>query len=345
MSDTRLKTACLGLDEQGQGLLKAARESELFDIIAVGGEETELAETIAAACQCPAFDDYRQLIIQNQLDVLIVAAPIYLCDEHIRAAMKKKINVLKVPPAGLDFEQTAEMVRLANKEGVRFAVADTSRFRPGFSALREYMLSADPSQFRVISALSNRPVEPSELHDRWLSDPQLAGGGVLLHDCYEMIDQIVLNFGIPEQVYSLNSNHAPDKQQRLSITEDTVVMTMRFSDTLMGNLIASRMFGPAEKLLKIHGNDECLVVTDDSFTVLDNQGNTKSKSRSKIKKGQDQAKMLEAFASSILSPEESGPLAGSNIDLKNMAVIEAGYLSARTGMPEGPSRILDMVKT
>ncbi|MCK5175794.1 MAG: Gfo/Idh/MocA family oxidoreductase, partial [Planctomycetes bacterium] len=244
-----------------------------------------------------------------------------------------------------DFEQTAEMVRLANKEGVRFAVADTSRFRPGFSAFREYMQSTNPGQFRVISALSNRPVELSELHDRWLSDPQLAGGGVLLHDCYEMIDQIVLNFGIPEQVYSLNSNHAPDKQQRLSITEDTVVMTMRFSDTLMGNLIASRMFGPAEKLLKIHGNDECLVVTDDSFTVLDNQGNTKSKSRSKIKKGQDQAKMLEAFASSILSPEESEPLAGSNIDLKNMAVIEAGYLSARTGMPEGPSRILDMVKT
>ena len=135
MSQGKLKTAILGLTDEGQQLLAVAAQSEQFDIVAAADADAELAEKISQRYGCQAFDDYRQLVIQNELDVLIVAAPMHQCDEHVRAAMKKKFNILKLIPPALDFEQTAELMRLAKSEKVRYAVADSYRFGPGFSKL------------------------------------------------------------------------------------------------------------------------------------------------------------------------------------------------------------------
>ena len=89
MSQDRLRTAILGLTDKGLQMLEAAGATGLFDIVAVADADAELAEKTAGRYKAEALDDYRQLVIQNQLDVLLVADPMYLCDEHIRAAMKK----------------------------------------------------------------------------------------------------------------------------------------------------------------------------------------------------------------------------------------------------------------
>ena len=87
----------------------------------------------------------------------------------------------------------------------------------------------------------------NEKFESWQTDPKLAGGGVLLYDCYEIIDQIITNFGIPQKVYALGSSTAGDKQQRLYLTENTALLTMKFSDTLFATLQASNSFGPPRK--------------------------------------------------------------------------------------------------
>ena len=52
--------------------------------------------------------------------------------------------------------------------------------------------------------------------------------------------------------------------------------------------------------------------------------------------------LLKNFALSILSPKESKLCSTGRENLRNMAVIESAYLSARTGFPEEPNRILQM---
>ena len=51
-------------------------------------------------------------------------------------------------------------------------------------------------------------------------------------------------------------------------------------------------------------------------------------------------KTLENFGSHLLWPDKIPLVSTAADNLKNMAVIEAAYLSARTGMPEEPGRIL-----
>ena len=137
-------------------------------------------------------------------------------DEFV-ASFNRENLFIRVVPKQDPFEQTVEFLRAAKKEKVKFVVANGARFTPGFNALRDFLKDKKLEDFHLITAVCNVQENIDDPQNRWLSDPQLAGGGVLLRNCYEIIDQIMLNFGIPQQVYSLNTNRAPDKQQRLSI--------------------------------------------------------------------------------------------------------------------------------
>ena len=341
MNEGKLNTAILGLNSGGQLLLEASEAVDCLEVQAVADKDTNLAEKIAGQYQCAAYDDYRQLIIQNQLDCLLVAAPMHSCDEYVRMAMKKKFNILKLAPAARDFEEAAELVHLAEEQDIQFAVGNPSRFARSFVKLRQYIVEGKIEHIYLMTAFCNVGDLPQP---GWRTDPKLAGGGVLLHDCYRMIDQVVSNFDIPQQIYSLNTNQAQDKQQRLYLTEDTAIVTMKFSDTFIGNFIASHRAGagPKEEFLKLYGKDIILTAGDTHLTVSDGLGRISEK----LKCGDDElactTELLKNFAGSILSPETHKPCSSGRENLKNMAVIESAYLSARTGFPEEPDRILQM---
>ncbi len=342
MSEKRFKAGILGLNDKGQALLQAAEKSGLYQIVAVAGRDPEILAQTARKYNCPAFEDYRQLVVRNQLDILFVAGSMHFCDEQVRAAMKKGCDVLRVVPPGLDFEQAVQLVLTAHKEKVRYIVANVWRFAPSFEALGRYLTRQNKDSFHLITAVCNQPQGLDDPRDRWLTDPKLAGGGVVMYNCYELIDQILLHFDIPQQVYSLNTNRAPDRQQRLSITEDTAVLTMRFSDKLIGNLVCSRTFGPVQTELRIHSNDGFVSVTRDSFTVHDNQGNITEQNNYSFEEDALLVRLLENVAMNACDADRHKLFVGRGDDLKTMAVIQAAYLSARTAAPEEPTKLLDL---
>ena len=155
MSEDRLKTAILGLDDNGLLLLEAASQIDYFQIQAVADKDTRVAEQIASQHNCAAYDDYRQLITQNQFDCLLTAAGIYACEDNLRAAMKKKFNILKLAPPARNFQEAAEFARLAEEENVKFSVANPYRFAQSFIALKEFLAEQgnDNRQFSLITAL------------------------------------------------------------------------------------------------------------------------------------------------------------------------------------------------
>jgi predicted dehydrogenase len=341
MSTGRLKTAVLGLSGRGGLWLQAAQEVEPLEIVAVADKETNLAEKAAAEAKCEFFDDYRQLIIQNQLDCLLVAAPIHSCDEFVRMAMKKRFNVLKLAPAARDFEEAAEFVRLADEQEIQYAIANPGRFARCFVALRQFLEENKIEQIFLMNVFCN--ASDHELSG-WQTDPKLAGGGVLLHDCYRIVDQVVWHFGIPQQVYSLSTNQAQDKQQRSYLTEDTAIMTMKFGDTLIGNFVAVRRAGagPQEVFLRLYGKDRILMVSGKRVSLHDGSGQTIEGMACDDDEKVCLKESLDCFVRSLLSPDENKLTSSGRENLTNMAVIESAYLSARTGFPEEPGRILQM---
>jgi predicted dehydrogenase len=130
MSTDKLRTAVLGLkdDPDVARLLSITAGSQYYQLTAVADKDTELAEATAKRYGCEAYDDYRQFVIQNELDCLFIAAGIYSCEQYVKAAIKKKFNIFKLKPLARNFEEASELVRLAKAEGVKLAVGVARRY-------------------------------------------------------------------------------------------------------------------------------------------------------------------------------------------------------------------------
>jgi predicted dehydrogenase len=368
MLQSPLKTGIMGLEEPGRLLLEATRGLDIFNIVAVADSDANLAQQFAKLWNCASYDDYRQLIMQNQLDCLFVAAPLHSCVEYLRLAIKKKFNILKVPPPGRNYAEAAELVKLASAEKISMAVANPGRFWPGFSALKTYMQENPDLRISFIfagsekkntadillpgSTLSTSSRQASSPQAKWRSDPLVAGGGVILYDCWEIIDCIVKNFGIPQQVYcpvlstveGIAGSPAPDRQQRQYLAEDSAVITMKYSEDLCGNLLAGRTAqttnADSPNWLTAQSQNTLVRAGSKYFDVTDNLGHCLRREEFEDDFTGSLKKTVENFGLNLINPE-ANPLAGTaEENLKNMAFIEAAYLSARTGMPEEPQRIL-----
>jgi predicted dehydrogenase len=359
MDRTQLKTAILGLNEKGQLALEAATDSQYMCIQALADKDIGLAGEYADRYKCTAYDDYRQLITQNELDCLIVAEDMHVCEEYVRMAIQKKINILKFPPPARNFEEAAELVSLAQEQNITFAIANTLRFAQSFAELHRLLSTVGDKQSEAESPARTPGERPEAFlisaeycstkiggqpNPSWMDDAKLAGGGVLLYGCYQIIDEIVWNFSLPQQIYALAASTASDKRQRQYQTEDIVAVTMKFNDGLLGSITASRDAHTSDgcSVLKIFTKGKSIAVNRKRLVINDNTGGAGIVHEYPDSRAECMGRLLENFSLAILSPEEHKLSGTAQENLSNMAFIEAAYLSARTGSPEEPARVVKM---
>lgn len=339
----RLRTAVLGFDGDGEFLVETVLGIDYFQLEAIADKDRELATRAAEKYDCSVYDDYRQLLLEKKLDCMLIATSLYSCEEYIKTAMKKKINILKLAPPARDFEEAVELVRLAENEKIKFAIANPCRFSRRFLEFQHFLEEGMIEQPFLVNAVYSGS---NERMPSWQSDKELAGGGVLLRNCYEIIDQIVSTFGVPQEVYCLTGNSTGDRKQRHYMTEDTAILVMKFNDIFFGNLTASRstQIVLEQEFIKVHGKNRIITVSGSDFTVSNSFGQIEKHLEYDNNKSCDMAEVLSNFALSILYAEQNTLISSAYENLKNMAVIESAYLSARTAMPEEPKKIFQMAE-
>lgn len=342
MQEKRLRTAILGADASSETLIESLRQSPLYEIVAYAHPDAETAKKTAARLECQPYDDYRQGVIQSEPEVVFTTGPLHQGADHILTAMKNRAHVIKSLPPGLDFEQTAQFIKAARKNGVRFLTLNYARFYESYQRLLDTIAQGPKDSFIMVSLEFFNCRNLDSLADRWLTDPQLAGGGVLLRDTWHMLDELVRGFDLPQHVYALHTNQAPDRQQRLSTTEDSSLVTMKFSDTLIATLIATRSYGPEGSVIKVYQKDRSIHVTPNEFAIYSPQAERIEHQSCPNAAQMAFAKMIETYARH-LQDSQNVPLGfDETSDLKTAALIEAAYLSGRTAMPEEPARMLSL---
>ena len=333
-----LKTACLGLNLQAQAVLEHAGSSDFFHIIAIADSNAELTQKKSQQYNCASFDDYRQLIVQNSLDVLIVASPLSECAEYVRLAIAKKCNILKLAPTASDFEEAAELIQLASDNGVKYVTACSSRFAQPFVAMKNYLTEVGIEKFYFINIFYNleRSATPAQ------TGTNSPDSGVLLNECFGIIDAIILNFSLPQQLYALLTNQAPDKKQRQYLSEEFAAINMHFAGGLVANFVVGTSASAEAWSLTAHGRETSVVVGPNKLRIYDND-NRLLKDR-RFSKSEPEIELLNNFAQSIIYPDEHRLRYESSADLATMAFIDSAYLSARTAMPEAPRKIFEISK-
>lgn len=345
METKTIKTGILGLNERIRSLLGILAGFECFEIITVASNDIDAASKTAANYpDCKAYDDHRQMIIQNDLDLLIVSEPMQGSVELLRTAIKKKTNILKFAPPAKNFSEAVELATLAKSNQVIYCLANPWRYSAGFGTLKNFIESGKLIQPHLITANWTTPAK-TDSENLWIKDPELSGGGVLLYNAYQAIDMIVENFGMAEQIYALNTSGAADRKQRGYLTEDIAVVSMRFPGALICNMVASRGFGSEEKTLKIFGKDKNILVEPNGFRVFDNTGKIIQQFEYYDKQQKLLKQMVSELAEAIISGKnENLKISLINQNLNTMAMIETAYLSARTAMPETPQRTIEFAQ-
>jgi predicted dehydrogenase len=344
MSIGKLKTACLGLGRRADELLSLACSTGFYEIVSISDSNLAVAQQTAQKYNCTAFDDYRQFILQNDIDILIVAEPLYKCAEFVRVAINKKCHILKLIPTAANFDQAAKLINLAEKNNVKYLTASPARFAPGFECLCDYLKTIDRKHYYFINVCAS---SGSDLFQPIVSDaqadPKLSGGGVLLGDCFELLSLIIANFSLPQQIYALLTNRIADKKAKQYLGEDTVTASLTFSDGLIGTFLAAQHTGSAAAApVRIYGAENSIVATPNRLAVVDRSGSLITEHKYPLKPEKCITEMLIDAGRALLEPDKYKLRNNPRLDLATMALIEAAYLSAKTGMPESPRKFFEI---
>lgn len=150
------------------------------EVVAICSSRRERAEAAARAQGIPlAFDDYREMLDQAQLDLVCVATPVATHAPITLAAIAAGCHVLCEKPTAMDAPEAAAMLRAAEAAGVVHMVDHELRFNPTRARVAEliaagYVGKVTYASVRNVSAMR---ADPARAWD-WWSD-RARGGGAL----------------------------------------------------------------------------------------------------------------------------------------------------------------------
>lgn len=327
-----LRTAVMGLSEQGEALLAAASADDRFVLCALADPDPV---RLAAACDrrsLPGFGDFRSLIVETArdgLDLLLVGAEPHESAEFLPLAARHGAAVLHKCPFARTVGEGKRAVDAFAAAGKPLWVTRPWAFERAFAGL----LSAASPPFSATISLRAPAVDLAG----WRGDSNRAGGGVLLSDAAEQVDLLASLLGPAEQVSAMTAFAIRSAAARSYDTEDAAVAILHFSGGRVGAINAVRGPGTGEWRGVIVGAGVEFEVLPGRMRTLASGG----RPRTTIVRTQNRfAAQLAAVGDYLLGRTVVLPPSTGEEHLTALAMIEAAYLSARTGSPESPERML-----
>jgi predicted dehydrogenase len=160
------------------------------------------------------YTDIDEMLEKEELDILDICLPTYLHAEVAIKAMNKGINVVSEKPVSLKKEDVARVYEAAERNNVKFMVAQVLRFWPEYELLKEIY---DSKRYgKLLSGTMTRlGCYPRWSWDGWMMDEKRSGlvpFDLHIHD----LDYMVYAFGKPTVAHKFRSK-LPD-QDFMSIT-------------------------------------------------------------------------------------------------------------------------------
>ena len=339
MPNDPLTIGVVGLDGTGRRVLEAMRRCDEVTIAAVADRDPDaLAES---GVDAPVFTDHRSLLAEVRPQAVYVSLPPPAAVDVIATCAQRGIAVLKAPPLARNLAEATAMVEQMAGRGLTFMVATHRRFLRSYRRAIEQVRQVGPIFLAQAQYLFNwGPVVG------WRSDVVTAGGGALLELGYHFVDLLTSMLGLPESVFGLNAISGRPNQTDQNgrpmppcTTDDTAAAVLRFNDGPMASLVTSRVSGPMNEQLALHGQDGSLTADPQHCILRDPDGGLRDQTDSPTDATDCLRQMIRAFAGAV-SGEAPAALCSARENLRNVAVMDALYLSEKTAAAENPAALL-----
>jgi predicted dehydrogenase len=223
-----LHLGMIGAGAISQSYVQALRRSQAARITAVADVRPEAAKAFAEDVGCVAYDSHEKLAEEADCDAVIVCTPPTSHPEICHAFFERGIAVLCEKPLAVDSVSAREMIEAAAKAGVVFTMA--SKFRYADDVIRAKSILASGILGDIV-LFENAFTSRVDMTRRWNSDPQVAGGGVLIDNGTHSVDIVRYFLGPIEAVEAVEGKRI----QGLPV-EDTVRLFVRTASGVLGSI-------------------------------------------------------------------------------------------------------------
>lgn len=288
----------------------------------------EVGEKYGASAVCTSVEE----LLQQDIDAVYIATPVFLHKEQAVAAMRAKKHVLVEKPVGVNLMEVEELQRVAREEQVKLGVGMLMRFHSQHQKMRR--LIADGKLGDIVSMRAQWAFWYPDMEGNWRQNKKLAGGGALMDVGVHCIDLLLYISGLKADCVTAFC----DTQTFKYNVDDNVGLLLRMNQSAHAYVDVNFNIPhqAARTKVEIYGTRGSLIAEGTfqadgmvKVTLQDEEGLGFKTYLLDPPEGNLYAKEIESFSRTIVSDEN--PEVGIEDALEVQRVIEAAYRSSECG--------------
>ena len=215
--------------------------AEAIEVVAVADLVSETVQRRAAELGAAAYTDFRQMILEADLDAVDICLPHHLHAEAIVAAAEAGKHILCEKPLCLTVQQAELVQRAVSVAGVTLMCAHNQLYLPAVAKAKQLLENRTLGtvyEVRTTDSFYN-DFDPQNMG--WRATAATSGGGELMDTGYHPT-YLMLHFagGSPVEATALLSRH----RLRFMEGEDSAQVLVRFDNGVAGQLVTSWAYDP-----------------------------------------------------------------------------------------------------
>lgn len=235
-----MKTVLIGCGNISRCHLDAIDVLDGVTLAAVADIRPDRAEAAAEKHRCSAYGDWREMLRQEQPDVVHICTPHDLHVEMAVAALESGANVLCEKPAAIDHPSLMRLQRAQTESGKQLGICFQNRYNVGVLEALRLMREGKTGSLVSIRANVDWCRGADYYSDDWHGIKAREGGGVLVNQAVHTLDLLQM-FAFSPAV-SVQAHIANDHLQGVIDEEDTALLRAVFQNGVMGQLHATTAF-------------------------------------------------------------------------------------------------------
>ena len=248
-----LNFALIGCGRIAQTHLDAIASISECELQGVADIREQAAKSVAEQYGCKAYTNYRQILDENHVDAVVICTP---PDTHAEIAtffLGNGVHVLCEKPLAITSAEATQMVNTAEINDCLLMMASKFRYVEDLIKAKGVV---DSGILGDIVLFENVFCSKVDMRDRWNSDKDVAGGGVLVDNGCHSVDIARFLLGPITKVQAEEGK----KVQKLGV-EDTARLYFRTESETMGAIDLSwSLYKERESYIDLFGTEGVLSI-------------------------------------------------------------------------------------
>lgn len=249
----RVRFALVGCGRISQTHLQALESQPDCELLAVADVRETAAQSVAEQYHCKSYSDYRQILEHESVDAVVICTPPNTHAQIANAFLEQGSHVLCEKPLAPAPAEAASMVGKAKSKGRVLMMA--SKFRYVDEVIKAKGI-VESGILGEIILFQNVFCSRVDMKSRWNSDPEMAGGGVVIDNGSHSVDIARYLLGPIDQIQAEEGKRV----QGLSV-EDTARLYFRTESNVLGSIDLSWSFHKEqESYIDLFGTEGALSI-------------------------------------------------------------------------------------